>query len=314
MPINKIIDEKIIAKHNLEPKRNYLGASMIGSDCVRKVQLQYFSNAQNNISDSLDKIGKPDPLSIEKIGNPPDFSLDKIGNTLNPLEKKEKSPVFPLEKMRCDTHFSAKTLRTFDIGHYLEDLIAYWMVLAGFDLRTRNEKNEQFGFSIADGRIGGHIDGIIFDFPSELKQAEPLAERINGSRPQALASAAELSRPGSAWLWECKTMNNKSWNDTQKRGVFVSKSIYYVQVQLYMAYMDLTENPCLFTALNKDSSELYHEFIPFDAEAAQRYSDRAALIIKATENGELLPGISTDPSFYQCKMCDFRKECFRELF
>jgi hypothetical protein len=105
-------------------------------------------------------------------------------------------------------------------------------------------------------------------------------------------------------------MNNKSWNDTQKRGVLVSKPIYYVQVMLYMAYMSLDENPCLFTALNKDTSELYHELILFDAEAAQRYSDRAVQIIKATENDELLPCVSNDSSFFKCKMCGFRSECF----
>jgi hypothetical protein len=104
-------------------------------------------------------------------------------------------------------------------------------------------------------------------------------------------------------------MNDKSWNDTKKRGVLVSKPIYFSQIQLYMAYMNLDQNPCLFTALNKDTSELYHELIPFDAEAAQRYSDRAVNIIKATENNELMPCISNDSSFYRCKMCGFRNEC-----
>jgi hypothetical protein len=73
------------------------------------------------------------------------------------------------------------------------------------------------------------------------------------------------------------------------------------------------ENPCVFTALNKDTSELYNELIPFDAEAAQRYSDRAVQIIKATENDELLPCISNDSSFYRCKMCGFRNQCFKKM-
>jgi hypothetical protein len=178
--------------------------------------------------------------------------------------------------MKREIDFSAQNLRTFAIGNCLEDLIAEWMMLAGFDLRTKDENGEQFGFSIADGKIAGHMDGIIYGFPPELKQKE-------------FASAAKQSRPGSAWLWEAKTMSNKSWNDTAKRGVLVSKPIYYAQVQLYMAYLNLDENPCVFTALNKDNSELYHELISFDSEAAQRYSDRAVQIIKAAENNELLP-------------------------
>ncbi|MDR0581125.1 MAG: hypothetical protein LBG04_03375 [Holosporaceae bacterium] len=113
-------------------------------------------------------------------------------------------------------------------------------------------------------------------------------------------------------LWECKTLNNKSWTDTQKRGVLVSKQIYYAQIQLYMAYLGLDENPCLFTALNKDTSELYHELIAFDVESAQRYSDRAVQIIKASENNEMMPCVSNDSPFYRCKMCSYGQVCFQQ--
>jgi hypothetical protein len=226
LQINDILDAKLLERHKSQEKRDYLGASMLGDECTRKIQLQY---------------------------------------------------------MKHEVDVSAQTLRTFAIGHCLEDLIAEWIVLAGFDLQARNESGEQFGFSVADGKLKGHVDGIIFGGPDFLKYPA---------------------------LWECKTMNNKSWNDTKKRGVLVTKPLYFVQVQLYMAYMSLDENPCLFTALNKDTSELYHELIPFDAEAAQRYSDRAVQIIKASENNELMPCISSDSSFYRCKMCGFRGKCF----
>jgi hypothetical protein len=227
--INALLDAKLIEKHRSQEKRNYLGASMLGDECIRKIQLQY---------------------------------------------------------MKHGIDVPVQNLRTFAIGHCLEDLIAEWMILAGFDLKTRDENGEQFGFSVADGKIAGHVDGIIFAGPDFCRY--PL-------------------------LWECKTLNNKSWNDTQKRGVLVSKPIYFSQVQLYMAYLGLEENPCVFTALNKDTSELYHELIVFDAEAAQRYSDRAVQIIKATENNELLPCISNDSAFYRCKMCGFRNQCFKKM-
>jgi hypothetical protein len=223
--INDLLDAKLIEKHRNQEKRNYLGASIVGGDCLRQIQLQY---------------------------------------------------------MQKEQEFSAQTLRTFAIGNHLEDLIAEWIKLAGFDLRTRNENGEQFGFSVADGKLKGHCDGIIFSGPDFLKYPT---------------------------LWECKTLNGKSWNDTQKRGVLVSKPIYYAQIMLYMTYLNLDENPCLFTALNKDTSELYHEIIPFDYEAAQRYSDRAVQIIKATESNEIMPCVSADPSFYRCKMCGFKNEC-----
>jgi hypothetical protein len=227
--INELLDAKFLEQHKKQEKRDYLGASILGDECTRKIQLQY---------------------------------------------------------MKHEPDVSAQTLRTFAIGHCLEDLIADWIKLAGFDLQTRNENGEQFGFSAADGKLKGHVDGIIYGGPDFCKYP---------------------------YLWECKTLNNKSWTDTAKRGVLVTKPLYFAQIQLYMAYMSLDENPCLFSALNKDTSELYHELIPFDPEAAQRYSDRAVQIIKASENNELMPCISSDSSFYRCKMCGFRNECFKKM-
>jgi hypothetical protein len=228
--INDLLDTQLLKRQESEEKRKYLGASGIGDDCLRKIQLQY---------------------------------------------------------MQSDKEISARTVRTFDIGHTLEPLVAEWLRVAGFDLRTHDENGKQFGFSAVNGKLKGHVDGIIFDFPPQLKL-----------KPQA--------------LWECKTMNDKNWNDTKKRGVLVSKPMYFAQIQLYMAYMNLDENPCIFTAVNKNTSEIYFELIPFDVEAAQRYSDRAVQIIQATENGEAMPCISKDPSFFRCKMCGYRAECLRQ--
>ena len=189
-----------------------------------------------------------------------------------------------LQYLGKDQEITAKQVRTFDIGHRLEDLVIHWLRIAGFYVITRDENGDQFGFSIADGKIAGHVDGIIQAFPKE----------INGCNHT---------------LVEIKTMCSKSWNDTAKRGVLVSKPIYYAQMQLYMAYMPSEIQQCLFVALNKDTSELYFEMIEFDAETAQKYSDRAAQIVKASEANELLPCVSNDPSFYLCKMCGFMEQC-----
>ena len=105
-------------------------------------------------------------------------------------------------------------------------------------------------------------------------------------------------------------MNDKNWSETSKHGVFATKFIYFVQVQLYMAYMDLEQ--CLFTALNKDSSELYFEIINLDTELAQKYSDRAVNILNACENNEMYPRLAKDSNFFKCKMCGFRNICWKD--
>jgi hypothetical protein len=118
-------------------------------------------------------------------------------------------------------------------------------------------------------------------------------------------------------LWECKTMNDKNWRDTAKKGVAVTKPIYAAQMAIYQAYMEpsipgIASHPALFTAINKDTQELWLELVPFDAALAQRMSDRAVKVIQATEAGELLPRVATEPSFYECKYCAWARRCWGE--
>jgi hypothetical protein len=92
-------------------------------------------------------------------------------------------------------------------------------------------------------------------------------------------------------------MKAASWRDLAKDRLEVSNPQYFAQIQLYMAYLNLQE--CLFTSLNKDTAELYHELIPFNAAVASYYSDRAVTILKATESNEFLPRIATKPDWYE---------------
>ena len=119
-------------------------------------------------------------------------------------------------------------------------------------------------------------------------------------------------------LWECKSLNAKSWKDTVKQGLKKSKPVYAAQIALYQAYMetsvpDISNNPALFTAINKDTAELYFELIPFDGALAQEASDRAVNILKATEAGEWLPRISPSHSHNNCNVCPWQDRCRRVL-
>jgi len=110
-------------------------------------------------------------------------------------------------------------------------------------------------------------------------------------------------------------MNAKNWRDTVKNGVTAAKPVYAAQIALYQAYMaaavpGLATNPALFTAINKDTAELHHELVPFDAELAQRMSDRAVRVLMATDAGELLPRIARDRDFFECRMCSWANRCW----
>jgi hypothetical protein len=178
--------------------------------------------------------------------------------------------------------FKGRTLRIFDVGHQLEDLCLGWLRSAGFDVRTRNRAGEQFGFAIAGGRIRGHIDGAIVDGPDV----------------------------GIRWpaLWEHKALGGTSWSEVVSRGVRAARPVYFAQVQLHMAYMDLPVP--LFTATNRDSLALYQEIVPFDPARAQALSDKAVAIIRLAEAGELPPRIADASDFYLCRCCPYARRCW----
>ena len=177
-----------------------------------------------------------------------------------------------------------RLLRIFRRGHVMEDCMVDWLRAAGFDLRTRKANGDQFGFSAAGGRLQGHIDGVI----------------VGG--PEGFAYPA---------LWENKCLGSKSWRDLEKSGLAVAKPVYAAQVAIYQAYLELHEQPAIFTAVNADTMEIYTELVPFDAALAQRMSDRALTVISATEAGELLPRAFHDPTHFECRMCAWQDRCWR---
>ena len=187
---------------------------------------------------------------------------------------------FPIDE---DKEFSARTLRIFQFGHEIEDYAAKWFRDAGFDLRTEDKQGKQFGFSIADDQIKGHIDGVICDGPVEM---------------------------GYPALWENKSANDSKFKAFVRHGVAKANPTYATQIALYQTYMELTDNPALFTVVNKNTSEVYYELVPYDQELAQKASDKAVNILTASKVGDILPRIAKSKDFFLCKFCEYRNTCW----
>lgn len=159
------------------------------------------------------------------------------------------------------------------------------MRAASLDLCTHGQDGKQFGFSVADGRIRGHIDGVVCGGPEDL-----------GPYP---------------YLWESKWVGAKYWSAIVKKGVAVERPVYAGQVAIYQAYMQLTDNPALFSIGNRDTGEIAFERIPFDARRAQEASDRGVRVITATQAGETIPRAYANADYFECRMCDFARRCWQ---
>lgn len=177
--------------------------------------------------------------------------------------------------------FSSRIRRIFHRGHKGEEWMIEWIRAAGFDLRTEKH-GKQFGFEDCDGRFKGHIDGVFVGGPDGFKYPA---------------------------LWECKVLGAKGFASLAKHGVAKAYPKYAAQVAVYQAYLQLGENPAIFTALNADTMDIHIETVPFDVALAQEQIDKAARILASTDHGETLPRVADDPASFACKFCPFSGAC-----
>jgi hypothetical protein len=183
----------------------------------------------------------------------------------------------------CKPVLAARVREIFARGHHFEAQSRDRLVAAGFKFAPP----EVLGFSAVNGALRGNADGIIIAGPD--------------------LPGAYLIYP---LLWEHKAVNSKNWRALERDGLEKTFPQYAAQVSLYQAYLDIT-NPALFTALNADTCERLHFLVPFNAERAQLWSDRAVTVIEATRAGELLPRGFDDPKDWHCRMCPHAERCWR---
>jgi hypothetical protein len=181
----------------------------------------------------------------------------------------------------CDPQLPMRTKDIFARGHFFEAQMRQHLIDAGFKFADP----DKLAFSAADELFRGHADGIISDGPQ----------------------VSALIYPA---LWECKCLNAKGWCAIERNGLVGLYRVYAAQVAVYQAFLNVT-NPALFSVVNADTCERLHFAVPFDAALAQEMSDRALMIIEATKAGELLPRIVDNPDDWRCRMCQWKRRCYR---
>lgn len=224
--------------------------------------------------------------------------LDAIENAPRPEEKRrtyvgasaiggpcERKVQYEFMQMPHDPgwRYSTRTLRIFQRGHMMESMAALWLADAGFRLTQTGRSGGPLGFRAANGLFAGHVDRVITGGPT-----------------------TEIAYP---LIWEHKAVGAKSWAMIERKGLAKAKTEYADQVAIYQAYLNMT-TPAMFMATNADTMEIYIELVPFDAQRAQKASDRAVGIIADSQAGALRPRCTDDPEFYACSDCPFKRSCW----
>jgi hypothetical protein len=201
--------------------------------------------------------------------------------------------------MKLGSH-KGRILRLFERGQREEASLAGYLRTCGVTVVDGPPEGGQFGFSDCSGHFGGSADGML-------------------SGLEAIAPEVVLDGPGLA---EYKTHGEKSFIDLAGKledyrkyitnpklqfpgkGLLSSKPEHYVQMQVYMHYLGLKWG--LYVAVCKNTDDLYMEIIYYKEELARQYVDRAGKIIFAQHPPAK---ITQDPSWWECKFCDFREIC-----
>jgi hypothetical protein len=163
--------------------------------------------------------------------------------------------------------------RIMDFGHFSESYIVSMLKHAGYEMYVDDENGDQFGFE--DEEVAGNSDGVI------IIDGEP-------------------------HLFEAKSANDKRFNEMVKSGVAISDPTYYIQMQVYMKYLELDK--ALFFVINKNDGRLHMEIVNYEKIKADYAVNRGKEIIRGTE--EEAQRKYKSPAFFKCKFCDHKEECW----
>jgi hypothetical protein len=179
--------------------------------------------------------------------------------------------------------FTGRIQRLFNRGHLEEARFIACLLAIGVAVYQQDESGKQYRISGSAGHYGGSGDGIGIGIPD---------------------------LPGTAAVLEFKTHNDTSFKSLVKSGVRDSKFEHYVQMQQYMRKMGLPAS--LYMAVNKNNDELYAEIVLLDTATADMFIERADKIVWMI-NAPPQVGNPPSPGNYDCKWCDHKPVCFKQL-
>ncbi len=167
-------------------------------------------------------------------------------------------------------------LRTsFDIGKRLEGLILDYMEMAGLRVvRPTMENNRLFYQDSEVPLFQGHADAVLI---------------IPG---------------GECAIIEIKTAKSSSFAQFKSRGLRKWNETYFAQIQSYMGMSGYKRG--VLVAINKDSSEIHHEWVEYDDIYYHELRCKAAVISVCEEPPEK---INRSPLFMVCNMCPYKRIC-----
>lgn len=177
--------------------------------------------------------------------------------------------------------FDGRMLRLFNVGHQAEPRFISYLRGIGFEVKEFNNDGKQFRITGANGHYGGSLDGMC---------KAPSHYEINEELP---------------FLNEFKTnATGKGYTDVDVIGVAKAKPKHFAQMSQYGYKLNLKYG--IYLIENKNDSDITVKIVELDWNLGKQLEAKAENIINSKEPP---PRISDNPSFFNCKYCNFASIC-----
>lgn len=277
---------KALAKEEVKKEREALKAAEKAAKEAARAELVFFAGHHAWVGEAIDAAMMTEHARQEPR---PYLGASRIGD---PCERKLGYEYHKTPK-DAGAGFPAQVLRAFDAGHDGEARMADRLRLAGFVLNTHADilGTKQIGWEDADGKLKGHVDGVIQFGPGWT------------------TPSTDIEWPA---IWENKELKSdkdkksKCWEKLATGGLEKFSAVYWCQLHLNMAHLRIPRT--LFTAENKNDHRIYAEVVEVDMALAQELSDKGLRIVESNKPEEL-PKLSSDPDWFACAYCDYRMRC-----
>lgn len=191
--------------------------------------------------------------------------------------------------------FKGRMLRLFERGQLEEERFVRLLRDIGarvYELDPTSGK--QWRILDVEGHFGGSMDGIADHVPQLPPEMPCVLEMKTMNEDAYTQLAGKLLSKSPTYVRDEKTAKR----------LVKAKPEHFVQMQVYMHKKGIKIG--LYMAVNKNTDEIYLEFVPADTPVAERALRRARSIIYSEEAPNR---ISDSPGRFPCSFCSFKEIC-----
>lgn len=262
--------------------RRHLGASVIGQKCPRKIWYSFRWAFKSTFS--------PRMLRLFGRGHREEFAFVDLLRKIGVEVHEYAQPDYVLAYHDASESYIKMAIAEWESRQFgsepLDDVTgdAFHEEAArrrGVDIPEK----KQIKIIDIDGHFGGSLDGEAFFLP-QITQLLHLPYDEKG-------------------LVEFKTHGEKSYEKLITDGVKIAKPEHYAQMCTYMEKRGLKF--AMYMAVCKNDDRLYCEYVMANPEHGREMIEKARQIIYSRVPP---PRISKTPTWFECKFCDARPQCF----